>query len=137
MDTTREKLKKHLATLESLTSSGGGLRLGAGGGGGGVNNTLTAGWETEARLIRRVVSEAGDPVERLRDFQQRTEEFRDRYPERQGWTDQQGVSWNAALVLKAIDNLLEHVENWNSADEPFEEEEEYEEEDEEDHEEDG
>lgn len=115
MDTTRNELQKRLTTLESLIRGGGSLRRGTGRAGG-MANALTAGWETEAQIIRRVLGEAGDPVARLESFRERTEQFRAKYPARDGWTDQQGGTWDAALVLAAIDNLLAHIENWENGD---------------------
>lgn len=109
---TRELLKQRLATLDSLTRPGS-LRRGSTEGGD-VAQQLTAQWETEKRLIKRVLSEPADPTATLLQWRERTENFRDRFPERDGWTDQQGSEWNAVLVLKAIDNLIEHIENWSS-----------------------
>lgn len=118
---TRELLQKRLETLRTLTQ-GGLLRRGTGTQHADLQHSLQAQWATEARLIRRVLATDGDPVETLIEWRTRTEQFHDRYPERDGWTDRQGETWNVALVLQAIDNLLEHIENWHTdPDETFDE----------------
>ncbi|MDQ7029908.1 MAG: hypothetical protein Q9O62_09110 [Ardenticatenia bacterium] len=120
---TRTLLRRRLETLVSLTA-GGILRRGAGEASRPpLEDDLTALWETEARLIRRVLAEPGDPETVLRQWRDRTERFRDRYPEREGWHDQQGTFWHVALVLTAIDNVLEHIEMWSTAVGPLDHEE--------------
>lgn len=118
---TRELLKQRLVTLDSLTRTGS-LRRGNTQGDD-VAAQLTAQWEAEKRLIKRVLSEPADPVETLLQWRERTENFRDKFPEREGWADQQGNEWHAALVLKAIDNLIEHIDNWSSEVEAFDDDE--------------
>ncbi|RME09128.1 MAG: hypothetical protein D6802_12880, partial [Ardenticatenia bacterium] len=103
---TRELLQKRLETLRTLTQ-GGLLRRGTGNQHADLQHSLQAQWATEARLIRRVLAADGDLVETLIEWRTRTEQFHDRYPERDGWTDRQGETWNVVLVLQAIDNLLE------------------------------
>ncbi|MCZ7573077.1 MAG: hypothetical protein M5U01_31375 [Ardenticatenaceae bacterium] len=117
---TRELLKQRLATLDALTR-GGSLRRGSSQSDD-VAAQLTSQWNAEKRLIKRVLSEPADPAETLSHWRERTENFRDKFPEREGWTDQQGNDWNAALVLQAIDNLFEHIENWSSEVETFDDE---------------
>nr|WP_290665531.1 hypothetical protein [Ardenticatena sp.] len=119
---TRELLQKRLETLRTLTQSNL-LRRGTGHQQADLEQSLHAQWATEARLIRRVLSTDGDPLETLIEWRSRTEQFHDRYPERDGWTDRQGETWKVTLVLEAIDNLLEHIENWHTdPDEDFDDE---------------
>ncbi len=121
---TRALLRRRLATLVSLTA-GGVLRRGTGPGQPALEHDLSAIWETEARLIRRVLAEPGEPEATLRQWRERTERFRDRYPEREGWHDQEGTFWRVELVLTAIDNVLEHIEMWTTSVEPVDDAEEW------------
>lgn len=114
---TREFLKKRLLTLDSLTRTGA-FRRGSGAAGD-VGAQLALEWETEKRLIKRVLAEPTEPTQTLLEWRDRTENFRDKFPERESWTDQQGNEWIAALVLKGIDNLIEHIENFSTEVEEF------------------
>ncbi len=112
----RTFLRQRLKTLTALTA-GGALRRGLKTDTPELEDSLAAQWKTEARLIQRVLDEPDEPVAVLHRWRERTEQFRDRYPEREGWTDQRGQFWRVDLVLTAIDNLLEHIESWEAASE--------------------
>lgn len=121
---SREILKQHATTLEALLR--GGIRRGVGGSEDDEDDLLGSmhsNWATQRRLIQRVLREPGDPLDRLMEMRERTEGFIDSYPEREGWTDAQGESWEAQRVLEAIDKLLEEVEARQAEMEDFEEEE--------------
>ncbi|MGH2542205.1 MAG: hypothetical protein ACRDIB_05400 [Ardenticatenaceae bacterium] len=121
---SRKMLEQHIQTLNALLR--GGISRGMGSRAAededDLQASLRAQWETERNLLRRVLSERGDPVERLMDWRQRTQGFIDKYPERAGWTDQEGQAWNAQSALDAIDKLLEQVEAWEMEAEEFEDE---------------
>lgn len=116
----RAFLQRRLQTLTTLTA-GGALRRGLHQSAPELEDNLTAQWKVETRLIRRVLDEPDDPVTVLHRWRERTEQFRDRYPDREGWTDRQGEFWRVDQVLAAIENLLEHIEHWQANPE-FEEE---------------
>ena len=106
----RKLLTDHLSTINGLMRGGitrGGRsadsndRVGA---------SLNVQWEAQRNVLKRVLSEAGDPVDKLIEWRDRTEGFRDKYPEREGWTDREGTEWVVADVLDAIDKLLEQIE---------------------------
>lgn len=116
----RKVLTDHLQTINALLGGGISRGLGAEGGTDPVQRRLKSQWGTQQQLVRRVLADPGDPVETLHDWRSRTEGFVDSYPEREGWSDRQGVQWNARDVLEAIDKLLEQIEAWQESDE-FEE----------------
>lgn len=118
---SRKLLEQHVQTLSALMR--GGISRGFGGGGGGddLQSSLKEQWETQRNLLRRVLSEPGDPEERLLEWRDRTEGFLDKYPERSGWTDREGQEWNAQQVIEAIDRLMEQIEVWQMEEEDFEE----------------
>lgn len=120
---TRAFLQRRLQTLTALTS-GGALRRGLNRNAPELENSLSAQWKVETRLIRRVLDEPEDPVAVLHRWRERTEQFRDRYPDREGWTDRRGEFWRVDQVLTAIENLLEHIEHWQANPEFPEEEDE-------------
>ena len=121
---TRKILEQHGVTLSALLR--GGVRRGVGGTNGedDLVNSLQGNWETEHRLVRRVLRGTGDPEEQLLAMRTRTEEFLDKYPEREGWKDSNGEFWNAQRVLDGIDKLLEEIETRQMEDEEFFEDEE-------------
>lgn len=71
--------------------------------------------EVQQRLLRRILSEPGDPTATVLAWRERTEAFCNRYPEREGWTDRQGETWNAQEVLRAIDLFLEQLDQWSES----------------------
>ena len=123
MDARRKMLEQHLVTINALLR--GGISRGAGGAVSAndkVGSSLKSQWETQRNLLKRVLSEAGDPVDTIMEWRERTDGFRDKFPERDGWTDRDGIEWRVEDVLDAIDKLLEQVEAWEeSADELYEE----------------
>ncbi len=120
---SRKLLEQHVHTLTALLR--GGISRGAGRRAAedtdDLRSALSAQWETQRNLLRRVLSEAGDPTERLLEWRDRTEGFMDKYPEREGWTDREGQEWKAQQVLDAIDKLMEQIENWEMELDDFEE----------------
>ncbi len=120
---SRKLLEQHIHTLTALLR--GGISRGMGRRTAeetdDLQSTLSAQWETQRNLLRRVLSEPGDPTERLLEWRDRTEGFLDKYPERAGWTDREGQEWNAHQVLDAIDKLMEQIENWEMELDDFEE----------------
>ncbi len=116
---SRKMLEQHTQTLSALLR--GGISRGVGRANtqaeDEVQNSLRQQWETQRNLLRRVLSEPGDPTERLLEWRERTSSFLDKFPERTGWTDREGQEWEALPVMEAIDKLLEQVEAWeNEAD---------------------
>jgi hypothetical protein len=109
-DARRKLLEHHLITITGLMR--GGITRGgrATGSNDRVGAALSAQWESQRNILKRVLSEPGDPVDRLIEWRERTEGFRDRYPEREGWTDREGTEWVVTDVLDAIDKLLEQIE---------------------------
>lgn len=113
--TTRDLLERRLQTVKTLAAPGA-LQRGVDeeDGRDALENELTRQWKTEARLIRRILDEEGEPEAVLQTWRERTESFQERYPDRTGWTDTEGEGWHADLVLQAIENLLDHIENWST-----------------------
>lgn len=121
--TDRALLQERLRTLESLT--GGAARLS--GGSAGLQNTLQANWLAERSLLARMLAEPGDVRATLVRWQERTQAFVSQNPNRTGWTDAQGTTWQAAQVLtllhdlqarlEALDQPLEFVEDEEEDDE--------------------
>jgi hypothetical protein len=107
--TDREFLQERLRTLQSLT--GGAARLS--GGSSGLQSTLQANWLAEQRLLTRILAEPGDVRTTLARWQERTQAFVDQNPERAGWTDAQGHSWQAAQVLTQLHDLSGRLETLN------------------------
>jgi hypothetical protein len=121
---SRKMLEQHTQTLNALIR--GGISRGFGKattqGEDEVQSALRQQWETQRVLLKRVLSEAGDPADRLIEWRERTSAFVDKFPERTGWTDREGQEWEAQPVLEAIDKLLEQIEAWENESEDFEEE---------------
>ena len=119
---SRKMLEQHTQTLSALLR--GGISRGVGRANtqaeDEVQNSLRQQWETQRNLLRRVLSEPGDPTERLLEWRERTSSFLDKFPERAGWTDREGQEWEAIPVMEAIDKLLEQVEAWENEAEDFE-----------------
>lgn len=119
---SRKMLEQHTQTLSSLLR--GGISRGVGRANtqaeDEVQNSLRQQWETQRNLLRRVLSEPGDPTERLLEWRERTSSFLDKFPERTGWTDREGQEWEALPVMEAIDKLLEQVEAWENEADDFE-----------------
>jgi hypothetical protein len=119
---SRKMLEQHTQTLSSLLR--GGISRGVGRATtqaeDEVQNSLRQQWETQRNLLRRVLSEPGDPTERLLEWRERTSSFLDKFPERTGWTDREGQAWEAVPVMEAIDKLLEQVEAWENEADDFE-----------------
>jgi hypothetical protein len=109
-DARRKLLTDHLSTINGLMRGG----ITRGGRSADTNDrvgaSLSSQWEAQRNVLKRVLSEAGDPVDKLIEWRDRTEGFRDKYPEREGWTDREGTEWVVADVLDAIDKLLEQIE---------------------------
>lgn len=109
-DARRKLLTDHLSTINGLMRGG----ITRGGRSADTNDRVGASlniqWEAQRNVLKRVLSEAGDPVDKLIEWRDRTEGFRDKYPEREGWTDREGTEWVVADVLDAIDKLLEQIE---------------------------
>lgn len=109
-DARRKLLENHYHVISGLLRGG----IKRGGAAASTNDrvgaSLNVQWETQRNVLKRVLAEAGDPVDTLLEWRERTEGFRDKYPEREGWTDREGVAWVVEDVLEAIDKLLEQVE---------------------------
>ncbi len=117
---SRKLLEQHIQTLNALMR--GGLHRGMGSreeGEDELQSSLRGQWEMERNILRRVLSERGDPVELLLAWRERTQGFIDKYPERDGWTDREGTWWGAHAAMEAIDKLLEQVEAWEEEVEAF------------------
>ncbi len=119
---SRKMLGQHVQTLNALLR--GGISRGIGNTRAvkedDLQSSLKAQWETERNLVQRVLREPGDPTEQLLEWRERTQGFIDRYPEREGWTDREGVQWMAQDTLDAIDKLLEQIEAWEMEIEEYE-----------------
>lgn len=109
----REFVQERLRTLESLT--GGAARLS--GGSSGLQNVLQANWLAEQRLLTRILAEPGDVRATLARWQERTQAFADQNPNRAGWTDAHGNTWQAAQVLTLLNDLHGRLE---ALDQPLE-----------------
>jgi len=116
--TDREFLQTRLKTLQSLTGAAAVLK---GGGTSGLQSKLHAAWETEQRLLTRILAEPGDLVHTIGAWQTRTEAFLAKNPGRDGWSDAQGHAWNAAQVLALLGDLQQRLEAMKQPEE-FEEE---------------
>lgn len=117
---SRKLFEQHLQTLNALGA--GGISRGFGtpsAHGDTLQSNLRTQWEAQRTLLRRVLTEEGDPVDNLLLWRERTEGFIDKYPERTGWTDREGQSWEAHQVLEAIDRLLEQHEAWQEEADTF------------------
>ena len=117
--TDREFLQTRLKTLQSLTGTAAVIK---GGGASGLQNKLHAAWETEQRLLTRILAEPGDLVQTIGAWQTRTQAFMTKNPGREGWSDAQGHAWNASQVLALLADLQQRLESLQHVDE-FEEEE--------------
>ncbi len=118
--TERAFLQERLRTLESLT--GGAARLS--GGSAGLQNSLQANWLAEQRLLARMLAEPGDVRATLVRWQERTQAFVSQNPNRTGWTDAQGTTWQAAQVLTLLHDLQARLEALDQPPEFVEDEEE-------------
>lgn len=109
-DARRKLLENHFHVISGLLR--GGIKRGgsAAGSSDRVGASLNSQWEAQRNVLKRVLAEPGDPVDTLIDWRERTEGFRDKYPEREGWTDREGTDWVVEDVLNAIDKLLEEIE---------------------------
>lgn len=116
---SRRLLEQHVQTLNALLRGGISRGVGQDAAMDDLQSSLQTQWTTQRNLLKRVLGEAGDPAERLLEWQDRTHAFLDKYPERTGWTDREGQSWEAQEVLDAIDKLLEEIENWQMEEEDF------------------
>ena len=111
----RDVLEQRLATLLGLLSAPAGP---LGPNAGALGEQLRAAWETEARLIERLLAETpgADVLATVRAWRSRTLAFAERSPvEAPTWTDKQGRVWNAPDVLMTLDDLTDRVERWMRA----------------------
>lgn len=116
--TDREFLQTRLKTLQSLTGAAAVLK---GGGASGLQNKLHAAWETEQRLLARILAEPGDLAQIIGAWETRTQAFIAKNPSREGWSDAQGHAWNASQVLALLGDLQQRLEAMKQPEE-FEEE---------------
>lgn len=108
----RDVLEQRSATLHGLLSSPTGP---LGPNAGKLGDRLRAGWETEVRLIERLLSETpGDDVlSTIGAWRARTDAFVARSPtDAPCWTDKHGQTWDARAVLSILDDLRERIERW-------------------------
>lgn len=84
-----------------------------------LQSRLVQAWDTERRLIQRLLVETldGNIRQTLDAWEGRTQSFLQKSSERRAWTDRQGQSWNADLVLQIIADLHERLDSWESTDE--------------------
>ncbi len=110
--TDLEFLKRRIQTLTALLGAPGGAVQSRDGE---VLATLRANWETERRLLERIVEESRDrpPREVVAAWRQRTERFlacaSDPDP---SWQDRAGRTWWARPVLSALIDLEERLAVW-------------------------
>jgi len=112
-------LQERLKILTQL-SAGGQLRTGTGAASGAaLQSRLVQAWDTERRLILRLLAETpdGNIRQTLDAWEERTQSFLQKSPGRRAWHDRQGQSWNADLVLQIIADLRERLDTWERADE--------------------
>mgnify|MGYP000930301028 FL=1 len=118
----REALQELLKTVKPLASQGLQRPAGVTGGPSSLVSTLTERWATKGRLIERLLQE-GEPRLALEQFETRTREFTEKYPDRAGWTDKAGQEWRADLVLQSCEEIRDHLDSWDVSDDDFADEE--------------
>lgn len=110
----RSILEQRVVTLSGLLETPGGP---LGGSGGDIAAELTNRWSTEKRLLERVLSEAtGNQIRPTVDaWRKRTEDFvarsGDDWP---SWSDREGNTWEARLVLELLCDAQERLDAWQS-----------------------
>ena len=114
---SRTILEQHARTLNALKRGGIRLGLGKNAANNQLQRTLQTQWDTQSRLADRVLKQEGDPWDNLLQWRKRTENFMQKYPQRPGWKDRAGQTWNAQAVLDAIDKLVEEIETGLMTDE--------------------
>jgi hypothetical protein len=113
--TEREVLLQRRATLVALLASPNGP---LGPNAGAIGERLRRGWQTEVRLLDRLLAETpGDDVRTtIAAWQARTVAFAARSPGKPtAWTDRQGLSWDADVVLCLLGELTERIDRWMTA----------------------
>jgi len=108
----REILSQRIVTLSGLLDTPGGA---LGPAAGELGARLRAGWETERRLLERIVAEAKDgDVRTVVDvWHARTTAFLGGAGgDAAGWTDGEGRRWLAAEVLALLDDVRERLATW-------------------------
>ncbi len=118
IDISLELLQQRLKLLTQL--SGGSqsqTRTGAAAGAA-LQSRLVQTWDTERRLIQRLLAETvhGNIRPTLDAWEQRTLSFLHKSPDRRSWTDRYGQSWDGDLVLQVIADLRERLDTWESED---------------------
>ncbi|MFN8471878.1 MAG: hypothetical protein U0822_06760 [Anaerolineae bacterium] len=114
----REALQELLKTVKPLASQGLKRPSGVGSGSSSLVSTLTERWSTKERLIERLLQE-NEPRQALDQFETRTREFTEKYPDRKGWTDKAGQEWGADLVLQSCEEIRDHLDSWDVNDDEF------------------
>ena len=111
----RAVLVQRVSTLKSLLE--GDVIIGAAGAA--LGQRLRGSWVAEQRLLQRILAETlGDDVRAtLGLWQARTEAFVARSGvEAPGWTDGEGVRWEAVTVLAILADTVERLDTWLLAD---------------------
>jgi len=112
----REVLDQRRSTLAGLLATPQGP---LGPNAGQLGERLRGAWESELRLVERLLAETpGDDVlATIAAWRSRTEAFVERSaPSRTSWTDRSGVVWNGPDVLVMLADLDDRVRRWLGAD---------------------
>jgi hypothetical protein len=108
----RTVLEHRVATLDGLLDAPGGP---LGPNAGDLGEQLRSDWETERRLLNRLLSDTpGDDVgETIATWRSRTVSFVARSDEDSPeWTDRSGVTWDARHVLSLLDETQGRLDRW-------------------------
>jgi hypothetical protein len=116
--TARDVIAQRITTLDGLLGAPDGPFSGRGGE---LADRLAEGWRAERRLLARILDEAGsgDITATIRLWQERTAAFLERSAEgTAAWRDRDGHLWQAADVLRILDDLTRRVATWLADDPP-------------------
>jgi len=112
----RDVVNQRVTTLDGLLADPTGPFRGSGGP---LADRLAEGWRAERRLLRRILDESrgGDVRATLGLWTERTSAFLDRSAEGDAsWQDRDGHVWDAADVLRILEDLARRIDTWLAED---------------------
>ncbi len=108
----REVVRQRILTLDGLLADPNGP---FGTSGGALAKRLADGWNTERRLLGRILAETkGDDVRAtLGRWQERTAAFAEKSEaDEPSWNDKEGTVWRAEEVLRLLDDFARRLDAW-------------------------
>lgn len=108
----RTVLEQRITTLSGLLDTPGGP---LGPNAGDLGDQLRGGWETERRLLERVLADTqgNDVSGTIGAWRDRTQAFVARSgPGTPSWTDREGRTWRADEVLALLDETQDRIDRW-------------------------